>query len=89
MADRKFMRANLVANTHVQLDFNLGGASRSNPNGTPLTVMIPAENAHALAARLLEVLTEYASTGQSLPPLPLGNGQQIELGSRSPRGGRR
>jgi hypothetical protein len=79
MADRTFMRANLVANTHVQLDFNLGGESRSNPQGTPLMVMIPVENAHALAARLLEVLSEYAGA-HVLPPLPLGNGQQLVFG---------
>lgn len=76
MPDRKFMRASLVASTHVQLDFHLGGEARSNPDGTALTVTIPVENAHALAARLLEVLAEYGSR-HGLPPLVLPNGQEL------------
>lgn len=77
MADRSFTDARLLK-THISIEFNLG-QSRSGPNN--MSVTIPVENAHALTARLLALLNEYAQGGHSLPPLSLGNGQEIVLGN--------
>lgn len=77
MADRLFTHANLIASTHVTITFHIG---QSRSGSTDMSVTIPADNAHALAARLLEILSEYSNSGRQLHPLPLGNGQQIVFG---------